>query len=157
MKKTLIIIMGVAVLVFIITHPISGLNSESIVRLKEAGVSDTTIQIMVREKVVETAAFSVQEIIDMKNAGLSEKTIRMVIQEGSFLKDTAPIIYGKDVRSIEFTTAQDIIELKKAGISDEVIQAIIEVVGESSDSQRRKNAYDLLEDMEIRVDLRDGD
>ncbi len=157
MKKTLIIIIGVAVLVFIITHPISGLNSESIVRLKEAGVSDTTIQIMVREKVVETAAFSVQEIIDMKNAGLSEKTIRMVIQEGSFLKDTAPIIYGKDVRSIEFTTAQDIIELKKAGISDEVIQAIIEVVGESSDSQRRKNAYDLLEDMEIRVDLRDGD
>jgi len=156
MKKTLIIIMGVAVLVFIITHPISGLNSESIVRLKEAGVSDTTIQIMVREKVVETAAFSVQEIIDMKNAGLSEKTIRMVIQEGSFLKDTAPIIYGKDVRSIEFTTAQDIIELKKAGISDEVIQAIIEVVGESSDAQR-KNAYDLLEDMEIRVDLRDGD
>ncbi len=156
MKKTLIIILGVAVLVFIITHPISGLNSESIVRLKEAGVSDTTIQIMVREKVVETAAFSVQEIIDMKNAGLSEKTIRMVIQEGSFLKDTAPIIYGKDVRSIEFTTAQDIIELKKAGISDEVIQAIIEVVGESSDAQR-KNAYDLLEDMEIRVDLRDGD
>lgn len=156
MKKTLIIIIGVAVLVFIITHPISGLNGESIVRLKEAGVSDTTIQIMVREKVVETAAFSVQEIIDMKNAGLSEKTIRMVIQEGSFLKDTAPIIYGKDIRSIEFTTAQDIIELKKAGISDEIIQAIIAVVGESSDSQR-KNAYDLLEDMEIRVDLRDGD
>ena len=156
MKKTLIIISCVVVLVFIITHPISGLNSESIVRLKEAGVSDTTIQIMVREKVVETAAFSVQEIIDMKNAGLSEKTIRMVIQEGSFLKDTAPIIYGKDVRSIEFTTAQDIIELKKAGISDEVIQAILDVVGESSDSER-KNAYDLLEDMEIRVDLRDGD
>ena len=156
MKKTLIIIIAVAVLVFIITHPISGLNSESVVRLKEAGVSDTTIQIMVREKTVETAAFSVQEIIDMKNAGLSEKTIRMVIQEGSFLKDTAPIIYGKDVRSIEFTTAQDIIELKKAGISDEVIQAILYVVGESSDSER-KNAYDLLENMEIRVDLRDGD
>ena len=156
MKKTLIIFSCVVVLVFIITHSISGLNSESIVRLKEAGVSDTTIQIMVREKTVETAAFSVQEIIDMKNAGLSEKTIRMVIQEGSFLKDTAPIIYGKDVRSIEFTTAQDIIELKKAGISDEVIQAILDVVGESSDSER-KNAYDLLEDMEIRVDLRDGD
>ena len=156
MKKTLIIISCVVVLIFIIIHPISGLNSESVVRLKEAGVSDTTIQIMVREKTVETAAFSVQEIIDMKNAGLSEKTIRMVIQEGSFLKDTAPIIYGKDVRSIEFTTAQDIIELKKAGISDEVIQAILYVVGESSDSER-KNAYDLLENMEIRVDLRDGD
>ena len=143
-------------LLFIISHPISGMNAESIVRLKKAGVSDTTIQIMVKEKVVETAAFSVQEIIDMKNAGLSEKTIQMVIREGSFLKDTAPIIYGKDVRSIEFTTAQDIIELKKAGISDEVIQAIIYVVGESSDSQR-KDAYELLERMRNRVDLRDGD
>lgn len=156
MKKILIIIAGVALLIFIITHPISGLNSESIVRLKEAGVSDRTIQVMTREKVVETAAFSVQEIIDMKKAGLSEKTIQMVIQESSFLKDTAPIIYGKDVRSIEFTTAQDIIELKKAGISDEIIQAIIYVVGESSDSQRQ-DAWDLLRDMEIRVDLRDGD
>lgn len=156
MKKTLIIISCIIVLLFIITLPISGLNSQSIVRLKQAGVSDATIQIMVREKVVETAAFSVQEIVDMKKAGLSEKTIQMVIQEGSFLKDTAPIIYGKDVRSIEFTTAQDIIELKKAGISDEVIQAILYVVGESSDSER-KDAYDLLERMQIRVDLRDGE
>ena len=142
-------------LVFIITHPISGLNSESIVRLKEVGVSDRTIEVMIREKVVETAAFSVQEIIDMKKAGLSDKTIQMVIQESSFLKDTAPVIYGKDVRSIEFTTAQDIIELKNAGVSDEVIQAIIYVVGESTDAQR-KDAWDLLRDMEIRVDLRDG-
>lgn len=142
-------------LIFIITHPISGLNSESIVRLKEAGVSDQTIEVMIREKVVETAAFSVQEIIDMKKAGLSDKTIQMVMQEGSFLKDTAPVIYGKDVRSIEFTTAQDIIELKNAGVSDEVIQAIIYVVGESTDAQR-KDAWDLLRDMEIRVDLRDG-
>jgi hypothetical protein len=80
----------------------------------------------------------------------------MVIQEGSFLKDTAPIIYGKDVRSVEFTTARDVIELKKAGISDEVIQAILYVVGESTESQR-KDAWDLLRDMEIRVDLRGAD
>jgi hypothetical protein len=155
MKKTLIIISCIAVLLFIATHPFAGLNSESIVRLKKAGVGDATIQIMVREKVVETAAFSVQEIIDMKKAGLSEKTIQMVIQEGSFLKDTAPVVYGKDVRSVEFTTAQDIIDLKKAGISDEVIQAILYVVGESTDSQRKK-AYELLEDMEIWIDLRGG-
>jgi hypothetical protein len=156
MKKTFIIIGFVTLLVVIITHPISGLNSESIVRLKEAGLGDATIRLMIREKTVETAAFSVQEIIDLKNAGLSEKTIQMLIQEGSFLKDTAPIVYGKDVRSIEFSTARDIIEIKKAGISDEVIQAIIHVVGESADSERQQ-AYDLLKKMEIRVDLRDGD
>ena len=156
MKKAYVIAHWVAVLLLTITPPVCGLNSESIIRLKKAGISDTTIQLIVKEKVVETAAFSVQEIIDMKKAGLSEKTIQMVVQEGSFLKDTAPIIYGKDIRSIEFATAQDIIELKKAGISDEVIQAIIHVAGESSDCERKK-AWDLLRDFEIRVDLRDGD
>jgi hypothetical protein len=158
MKKTLVIMSCVAVLLFSVTRPIWGLDSKSIVRLKKAGVSDPTIQTLVREKAIETAAFTVQEIIDMKKAGLSEKTIQMFVQEGSFIKDTAPVIYGKDIRTIEFTTARDIIELKKAGVSDEVIQAIIFVVGESSDSQRQQ-AYDLLEDMNIRIVLRgwDGD
>lgn len=133
-----------------------GLKSDSIIRLKKAGVSDATIQLMVREKVVETAAFSVQEIINMKKAGLSEKTIQMAIQESSFIKDTAPIVYGKDVISIEFTTADDIIALKNAGVSNEVIQAIITVVGERTDAERR-NAYRLLDDMQIWVDLRDED
>jgi hypothetical protein len=155
MKKTLIIISSVALLVLIITHPVSGLTSESIIRLKKSGVSDPTIQVMIREKVIETAAFTVQEIIEMKKAGLSEKTIQMVLQEGSFLKDTAPVVYGKDIRPIEFTTARDVIELKKAGISDEVIQAIIYVVGESSDSQRQE-AWELLKKMKIRIDLRDA-
>jgi hypothetical protein len=156
MKKIWMICGCVVCLSLIVIQSNFGLSSERIVRLKKAGVSDATIQIMVREKVVETAAFSVQEIIDMKKAGLSEKTIQMVIQEGSFLKDTAPIIYGKDVRSIEFTTADDIIALKNAGVSNEVIQAIITVVGQSTDADRR-DAYRLLEDMEIRVDLREGD
>ena len=155
MKKTFIIVSCVALLLIMITHPLSGLNSESIVRLKEAGLSDATIQLMIREKTVETAAFSVQEIIDLKKAGLTEKTIQMLIQEGSFLKDTAPIVYGKDIRSIEFSTAQDIIELKEAGITDEIIEAIIQVAGQSADCQRQQ-AYDLLKKMKIRVDLRDG-
>ncbi len=156
MKKAFISFSCAVMLLFSATQPVYSLKSESIVRLKKAGVSDSTIRMMVRKKVVETAAFSVQEIIDMKKAGLSEKTIQMVIKEGSFLKDTAPIVYGKDVRSIEFTTAGDIIALKKAGLSNEVIQAVITVVGDSTDAQRR-DAYKLLEDMEIRVDLRDGD
>ena len=155
MKKGFIIF-SCFILLWLIAVSTFGLRSEDIVRLKKVGVSDTTIQLMVREKVVETAAFSVQEIIDLKKAGLGEKTIQMVIREGSFLKDTAPIIYGKDVRSIEFTTADDIIALKNAGVSNEVIQAIITVVGESTDTDRR-DAYRLLENMEIRVDLRDGD
>ncbi|MGD8990777.1 MAG: hypothetical protein PVI00_04910 [Desulfobacterales bacterium] len=150
------IIFSCVILLWLIAAPTFGLKSEDIVRLKKVGISDATIQLMVREKVVETAAFSVQEIIDLKKAGLSEKTIQMVIQKGSFLKDTAPIIYGKDVRSIQFTTADDIIALKNAGVSNDVIQAIITVVGDSTNTERR-DAYRLLENMEIRVDLRNGD
>ena len=53
-------------------------------------------------------------------------------------------------------TADDIIALKNAGLSNDVIQAIIRVVGDSTDAERR-DAYRLLEGMQIRVDLRDGD
>ena len=153
MKKTPISIIFSILLVFLIIHPGSGLNSESILRLKEAGVSDQTIQVIVQEKAIETAAYTVAEIVDLKRAGLREKTIRMVIRENSFIRNAKPIVYGKDIRSIRFTTARDIIELKNAGVSDEVIQAIIAVVGDSEESERR-DAYDLLEDMNIRIDLR---
>lgn len=153
MKKTPISIIFSILLVLFIIHPGAGLNSESIIRLKEAGLSDQTIQVIVAQKVVETAAFTVEEIVNMKKAGLSEETIRMVINESSFLKHSQPIVYGKAIRSIQFTTAQDIIELKKAGISDEVIQAIITVAGDSNESERNE-ALDLLEDMNIRIDLR---
>ena len=153
MKKTSISIAVSIVLVLFIIHPGVGLNSESIIQLKKAGLSDETIQVIVAQKIIETAAFTVEEIVDMKKAGLSDATIRMIMNESSFLKHSQPIVYGKAIRSIQFTTAQDIIELKKAGISDDVIQAIITVVGDSNESERNE-ALDLLEEMNIRIDLR---
>ena len=81
MKKIALSITLAIVLVFLISHPGAGLNGEGIVRLKKAGISDETIALIVKEKAIETAAFSVQEIVDMKTAGLSEVTIRMVITE----------------------------------------------------------------------------
>ena len=113
MKKTPISIALSILLVLLMIHPGVGLNSESIIRLKEAGLSDETIQTIIAQKVIETAAFTVEEIVNLKKAGLSDETIRMVIKESSFLEQFQPIIYGKAVRSIQFTTAQDIIELKK--------------------------------------------
>ena len=153
MRKTSISIAVSIVLVLFIIHPGVGLNSESIIRLKDAGISDETIQVIVAQRIIETAAFTVEEIVDMKKAGLSDATIRMIINESSFLKHSQPIVYGKAIRSIQFTTAQDIIELKKAGISDDVIQAIITVVGDSNESERDE-ALDLLKEMNIRIDLR---
>ena len=153
MKKTPIGITVSILLVLFIVQLGIGLNSESIIRLKEAGLSDETIQVIIAQKVIETAAFTVEEIVNMKKAGLSDETIRMAINESSYLKHFQPIVYGKAIRSIQFTTAQDIIELKEAGISDDVIQAIITVVGDSNESER-KQALDLLKDMNIRIDLR---
>ncbi len=153
MKKIALSITLAIVLVFLISHPGAGLNGEGIVRLKKAGISDETIAVIVKEKAIETAAFSVQEIVDMKTAGLSEVTIRMVITENSFLKNSDPVVYGEKVRTVRFTTVKDIIDLKNAGVSDAVIQAILTVVGDSEASDRQA-AWDFLKDMNIRVDLR---
>mgnify|MGYP001821503552 CR=1 FL=1 len=54
MKKTLINIGCIAALLFITIHLASGLNSESVIRLKEAGVSDATIQMLSLIHISET-------------------------------------------------------------------------------------------------------
>ena len=154
MKKTPFSIVIACLLVLLICHPGSGLNSDSIVQLKKAGVGDKTIEVIVREKAIETGAFTVQGIIDIKAAGIGDETIQMLVKERSFLKNSEPIVYGKDIRTLKFTTVKDVIELKNAGVSDEVIQAILTVVSDSTESER-KEAFDLLEDMNIRIDLRD--
>ena len=130
------------------------LNNEDIIRLQKAAISEKTIELMIREKVIETCAFTVQEILDLKGAGLSEKTIQMLIKESSFLKTSKPIIYGKKIRHIECTTAKDIIELKNAGVSDEVIQAIIIFGSRDADEIKREEAWDMLKNMGIIVDMR---
>ena len=137
--------------IFIAAHPAAGLSGKQIVALKQAGISDMTIRIIAEEKVIETAAFSVADIVDMKQAGLAEETLRMLIKESSFLKTSKPIIYGKHMKSLRFTSAQDVIELKQAGLSDEVIQAVIAVSGQGYNSQREQ-AFDLLRGMGIFVD-----
>jgi len=95
-----------------------GLDAKDAVRLKKAGVSDQTLDVMAKEKIIETAAFTVEEVLAMKAAGIGENTLQSILTEGSFLKDREPIVYGKDLRSVRFTTAADIIELKKAGGQD---------------------------------------
>ncbi|MGA8242333.1 MAG: hypothetical protein WB818_17295, partial [Desulfobacterales bacterium] len=74
-----------------------GLESRDIIRLKQAGVSDETVRVLIREKSLETGAFKVDEILALKKAGLSEATLRMLIAEHSFLKDRQPIVYGQQI------------------------------------------------------------
>jgi hypothetical protein len=149
MLKLVCALMGVMVM----TSMAFGLDAKDAVRLKKAGVSDQTLEVMAREKIIETAAFTVDEILAMKAAEIGENTLQTILAEGSFLKDREPIVYGKDLRSIRFTTAADIIELKKAGVSDEVLQAIVAVSRRDSDVDRDA-ALKLLRDMGIWVDVR---
>lgn len=132
-----------------------GLDGRSIARLKRAGVGDQTIERMVAERTVETAAFSVDEIIAMKAAGIGEETLQAVIGEGSFLKDREPLVYGKDLRSLRLATAADIIELKRAGVSDDVLRAVIAVSRADAETDRREVLQQLAE-MGIWVDLPRG-
>jgi len=132
------------------------LDGQDPITLKKAGISDETIQVMVEEKTIETCAFTVQEIVAFKKAGLSGETIRMLIREGSFIKDSEPVFYGKDIRSIKFTTAKDIVELKRSGMSDEVIQAIIVFGSKNVSDVERENAWEMLKNMGIILDMREG-
>ena len=149
MRKLVCALMGVMVM----TSMAFGLDAKDAVRLKKAGVSDQTLDVMAKEKIIETAAFTVEEILAMKAAGIGENALQAILAEGSFLKDREPIVYGKDLRSIRFTSAADIIELKQAGVSDEVLQAIVAVSRRDSDVDRDA-ALQLLRDMGIWVDVR---
>ena len=130
------------------------MSSESLIALKQAGISDETIQVLVQEKTLETAAFSVKELVGMKEAGLSDETIQLVVREGSFMKNREPIVYGEELRPLSFTTAQDIIDLKNAGVSDDVIKAIITYGSQDSSDEDRDRAWEMLNNMGIVLDLR---
>ena len=156
MRKKACCLACIALFVLILPLRGFGLDAKHLVRLKQAGVSDQTIQLIIQEKVIETAAFTVEDIVDMKKAGLSERTLQMLINESSFLRKSEPVIYGQDISSLRFATAKDVIELKKAGLSDEVIQSIVAVAGERYTSEREA-AWDLLRNMDIRVYYRSVD
>jgi hypothetical protein len=130
-------------------------TGKDIFELKKAGVSDTTIQLIVKEKVIETAAFSVDDIVNMKKAGVTEKTLRILIEEGSFLSNSEPIVYGRETRSIRHINAQDVINLKNNGVSDSIIQSVIEAT-RSGDEKDRERAWRMLENIDLRIHSRGG-
>jgi hypothetical protein len=138
--------------VLLAAAPVLAMDAKSVARLKIAGVEDETIALMVQERSVETAAFTVEDILAMKSAGIGEATLRTFIREGSFMKDREPVVYGNDLRSMRLSSVSDIIRLKEAGVSDQVLQAIVEV--SRRDAPIDRNQVRLLREMGIWVDLR---
>ena len=136
--------------VFILAHPGATVTGKDILELKKAGVSDKTIELIVKEKVIETAAFSVDDIVNMKKAGVTDKTLRILIEEGSFLDNSEPIVYGRETRSIRQISVQDVINLKNNGVSDSIIQSVIEAT-KSNDEKDRERAWRMLENLKLRI------
>ncbi len=130
------------------------LDSNDLIRLKKNGISDQTIQLVVREKVIETCLLTVQDIIDLKRAGLKDDTIQNLIKEESFIKASQPVIYGNNIRSIKLTTAKDILRLKRAGISDDVIKAIIVYCAQDTSDEDRRRSWEFLKGMGLIIDKR---
>ena len=155
MSRKFFAILAFIILIFFIAHPGLTLSSEGIVNLKKAGISDKTIELIVKEKVIETAAFSVDDIVNMKKAGVSEKTLQLLIKDSSLPANAEPIIYGRETRSIRQISPQDIIRLKKNGISDSVIQSLIESA-KSCDEKDRERAWRIFENMDLWIHATGG-
>jgi hypothetical protein len=153
MNKTVPAILLFLFLVFVLAYPGATVTGKDLVELKKAGVSDRTIQIIVKEKVIETAALSVDDIVNMKKVGVNEKTLRILIKECSFLSNSDPVVYGRETQSIRHISAQDVINLKNNGVSDSIIQSVIEAT-KSSDEIDRERAWHMLENLSLRIHTR---
>jgi hypothetical protein len=140
--------------IFFPTNPAWSLSSQNVVELKKAGVSDQTIQVIAKEKVIETAAFSIDDIVDMKKAGVNEKTLRMIIKDGSYLRNSEPIVYGRSTQTVRNISPEEIIQLKNSGVSDEVIQSVI-LASRSYDLQERERAWRMLDNLRLWIIPRD--
>ena len=132
--------------------PALAMSVETMVELKKAGLSDATIQMAAREKVIETVAFTAEELIQLKQAGFEERTIQILIQERSFMRGPQKVVYGRDTRPLRLSSVNDIIALKDAGMSDDVIQAIVRVAGSRKDEDYYRS-WEMLENMNLEVDV----
>lgn len=131
------------------------LEAEDIIRLKRVQVDDETIQLIVRERVVETCSLSVDDVVSLKKAGIGNRTIRSIIESQSSVSSTDEIEYGQGINNIRSISVKDIVYLKDNGISDEVIQSIVSRSGDADDAQERK-AWEMLENMGVVIDKREG-
>jgi hypothetical protein len=130
------------------------LDGASLMRLKRAGVSDATIEVLVRERAIETAAFSVEEIVAMKAAGMGDKALQAVVAAGSFMRDREPVVYGNSMKPLTLSSPADLIAMKQAGVSDEVLQAIALVSRGGGEAFERQQALEILRNSGIWVDMR---
>lgn len=131
-----------------------GMDPDAVVRLKEAGAGDVVLEALVREKSLETAAFTVDELVRMKAAGVGDEALVKMIKERSFVSGKKEVVYGEDVRPATRATVQDILKLKEKGISDEVINTIVQNQAVDPTIEEHRRAMQILKDMNLLIDVR---
>ena len=127
----------------------TAMNGEQILRLKQAGVSDESIQLMIQEKSIETVSLTIQEVLEMKTAGMGEETLQSMIRGVSFLKNSQPVVYEIDRAGISITSARDLLLLKDAGFSEETIRALLTVAAGNKAHQDYERALHILDHLNI--------
>lgn len=130
------------------------MGPDAVVRLKEAGAGDAVIATLVKEKSLETAAFTVDEIVKMKNAGVGDDTLVKMIEERSFDRGGKAVVYGEDVRPATRATVRDIMKLKDAGIGDETINTIIKNQAVDTGVEEQRRAMEILKELNLLIDVR---
>ena len=129
----------------------AAMTGEQMLRLKQAGVSDETIRLMIQEKSIETVSLTIQEVLDMKAAGICEDTLQLMVRNLSFMQDSQPIVYEIPPKGIQITSVDDLLMLKEAGLSDETIRAIVTVASGDENQQNYEASLRMLENMNIWV------
>jgi hypothetical protein len=150
----LILILFTAVFISITAGSALAMDPDAVVRLKEAGVGDGVLEALVREKSLETAAFTVDEIVNMKKAGVGDDALVKMIEGKSFVRGEKEVVYGEDVRPATRATVNDIMKLKDAGISDEVINTIVKNQAVDPNDEEQRRAMELLKEMNLLIDVR---
>ena len=125
-----------------------------VLQLKQAGVSDESIRLMIQEKSVETVSLTIQEVLNLKAAGIDEDTLQRLIRGLSFLRDSQPVVHKISPGGLQIGSARDLVVLKEAGFSDETIGAMVTAAFGHEDRQRYEEALRMLEHLNIWVSPR---
>jgi len=134
-------------------HALVAMPAKALVALKQAGLGDQVIRAVAREKVIETAAFTVEELILLKKAGMADETLEILVVERSFMRQAQPIVYGRSIKPLHLSSVEDLVALKQSGMSDEIIQAIVVAASPRRDEEYER-AWDMLNRMGIEIKVR---
>jgi hypothetical protein len=140
-----------AALVGLAASPSLAVSPGDLSRLTAAGLSDATLEAVVRERVVETAAFPVDDLLRLRAAGIGDDTIRVLVETGSFLRRSPAIVYGRSGRPLRLTSVADLLELKAAGCDDRVLEALVAAAGDAPDGPSARRAMEMLRELSLEI------